>query len=359
MGCCCTRLAILNGIDSFPIIKNTEAKTGRLDPKQEEREGFLSNMISEAYADRKPLNMPSLVLLLFNPYSGNGLGKVNSKKLEKLLNENGVEVIAVDSKSPGHLTEISNMWNFREYDCVALCGGDGTISEFLQGVIDRKLQIPIALCPGGTGNSLAFSLGLKTPEDCFDSIMSNSHIGVDSNRVVDADGMTFYSINMIGGALAYDANARAEKLRHCGPIRYDMSALSLFCQSYSRPLEMDVEGHKLSCKSLAFFLMNNTSMGAGSHCSPFASITDGYFDMWVVPNMNLTKGLKVLGALKDGSHMYMPEAKYTLLRAKKMKYFSSGGINIDGENCAEGPCVVECMKSSWRLMYKIPEKEEL
>jgi len=358
MGCCCTKLAILNGMDSFPIIKNTEAKTGKLDPKQEESEGFLSNMISEAYADRKPVGKIKRVLLLFNPHSGNGLGRVNSEKLRKLLNENGVEVIHIESKAPKHFTQIGNEWNFEENDCVAVCGGDGTISEFLQGVIDRKLDIPIALCPGGTGNGLASSLGLKTPEDCFDSIMSNSHIGVDSNRVVDAEGKTFYSINMIGGALAYDANARAEKLRYCGSIRYDMSALSLFCQGYSRPMEMDVDGHTLSFNSLAFFLMNNTSMGAGSHCSPFASITDGYFDMWVVPDMNLTKGLKVLGALKDGSHMYMPEAKYTLLRAKKMKYFSTGGINIDGENCAEGPCEVECMPSSWRLMYKIPEKEQ-
>jgi len=359
MGCCCTNLAILNGIDSFPIIKNTEAKTGKLDPKKEEREGFLNNMIAEAYADRKAMKKAERVLLLFNPFSGNGLGRGNSEKLKKLLDANGIDVIQIESRSPGHFTELSRKMNFTEYDCVAVCGGDGTISEFLQGVIDRRLNIPIALCPGGTGNGLALSLGLKTPKDCFDSIMSNSHIGVDSNRVLDTNGMVFYSINVIGGALAYDANARAEKLRCCGSIRYDMSALTLFCQSYSRPLEMDLDGHTISCDSLAFFLMNNTSMGAGSHCTPFASITDGYFDIWVVPDMKLTKALKVLGALKDGSQMYMPEAKFTLLRAKKMKYLTSGGINIDGENCGEGPCEVECMPSSWRLMYKVPEKEEV
>jgi len=155
---------------------------------------------------------------------------VNSKKLEKLLIKKEVEVILIESKSPGHFTEIGNDWGLTEYDCVAVCGGDGTISDFLQGAIDRKLDILIALCPAGIGNGLALSIGLKTPEDCFDCIMSNSHIGVDSNRVVDAEGNTFYSINMIdgAGALAYDAITRAEKLRYCGPIRHDMSALSLF-----------------------------------------------------------------------------------------------------------------------------------
>jgi len=358
MGCCFTRRAILYGIENFPIIKNTEAKSGKLDPKRDDKEGFLNNMISETYAHRKIVKDYKIrkLLLLFNPFSGNGLGKVNSEKLKHLLEAKGLEVIKIASTSPGHFREISKELNITVYDCVAVCGGDGTISEFLQDVIDRKLDIPIALCPGGTGNGLASSLGLHSPEDCLNSIISNSHIGVDSNRVVDAKGSIYYSINMIGGALAFDANTRAEKLRCCGPIRYDMSALSLFCQSYSKPMEMDLDGHTLSFNSLAFFLMNNTSMGAGSHCAPFASITDGYFDIWIVPDMKLTKALKVLSALKDGSQIYMPEAKYTLLRAKKMKYFFTGGINIDGENCAIGPCEVECMPSSWRLMYKLPEK---
>lgn len=315
-------------------------------------------MISEATANRKSVKAEKVtrVLLLWNPYSGNGLGKVNSAILEKLLKAKGIEVTMMESKSPGYFTEVSKEMEFTDYDCVAVCGGDGTISEFLQGIIARKLDIPIALCRGGTGNGLALSLGLITPQDTFESIISNSHIGVDSNRVVDAKGRTFYSINVIGGAIAYDANTRAEKLRCCGSIRYDMSALSLFCENYSMPMEMVLDGNVLSFNSLAFFLMNNTSMGSGSYCTPFASITDGYFDMWVVPDMRLTRALKVLGALKDGSHMYMPEAKYTLLRAKKMKYLTVGGINVDGENCAEGPCEVECMPSSWRLMYKAEKK---
>jgi len=354
MGCCCTTLASINGVDAIPIIRNTELMTGRLEQNPEEKEGFLSNMVSEANSDRRTIKV-SKVLLLYNPFSGNGLGNITAVKLEELLKAAKIEVTMKVSESPGHFTELSRSMDFTEYDCVAVCGGDGTINEFLQGVIERKLEIPVALCPGGTGNSLALALGIKTPADCYASIVSNSHIAVDCNRITDANGKTFYSINMIGAGLAHDANVRAEKLRCCGPMRYDCSALCLFCECYSRQMELVLDGHTLSYDSVCFFVMNNTTMGVGLHCAPFASITDGYFDVWLMPNMKFMSEVNVLGALKDGSHLYMPEGKNSLFRAKTMKVNFEGGINVDGENCAQGPCEIACMPSSWRLMLQAPE----
>jgi len=350
MGCCCTTTATIYGIDDFPIIQNTDLKTGRLAPKPGENEEFLENVVSEFHADRRSVQITK-VLLLYNPFSGNGLGNVTAAKLEELLVAAKIEVTKKVSENPGHFTELSRKMEFADYDCVAVCGGDGTINEFLQGIIERKLEIPIALCPGGTGNNMALSVGITTPEDCYNSIMSNSHIGSDCNRIVDANGKIFYSINMIGGGLAHDANVRAEKLRCCGSIRYDCAALCLFCECYSMPMEMELDGHKLSFDSTCFFLMNNTTMGVGLHCTPFASITDGYFDVWLMPKMKFMSDVNVLGSLKDGGHMYMPEGKH-LLRAKKMKFNCPGGINVDGENCAQGPCEIDCMPSSWRLMLQ-------
>jgi len=290
--------------------------------------------------------------LVYNPFSGNGLGNINSVRLAELLKAEGIAVDKKISERPGHFRDLSQEMEFTDYDCVTICGGDGTIHEFLQGVIDRKIDIPIALCPGGTGNGLTLSLGIYTPEDCFECIVSNSHIAVDCNRLVDATGKTFYSLSLIGAGLTHGANERAGNCRCCGPIRYDCAALSLLCQNYSLQIEMDLDGKTLSCDSICYFLMNNTTTGSGSHMTPFASFNDGYFDIWIVPKAKFKRSVEAVRAVKDGSHMHMPELSKSFYRAKKMKYHTSGGICIDGENCAEGPCEVECMPSSWRLMLK-------
>jgi len=351
MGCCCITARTIGGYDSFPVIHNTEVNSGRLEPKPQEMDGFLDNMISEVSADRKSVEIRR-VLLLYNPFSGNGLGNVNSERLAELLEAKGIVVTKMVSERPGHFRVMSQEMEFTEYDCVAICGGDGTIHEFLQGVIHRDLNIPIALCPGGTGNGLTWSLGIKTPEDSLACIASNSHIGVDCNRLVDATGKTFYSHSVIGAGLIHDANERSESCRCCGPKRYDCAALSLFCQNYSIPIEMDLDGKMLSCDSICFVLMNNTTTAHGSHMTPFASITDGYFDIGFVPKVKFITALDALTAVKDGGHIHKPELSKSFYRAKKMKYHRTGGICIDGENCAEGPCEVDCMPSSWRLMNK-------
>lgn len=50
-----------------------------------------------------------------------------------------------------------------DYEGVALVSGDGLVSEFIQGLVERTdreraLKFPILHIPGGTGNGLAASV---------------------------------------------------------------------------------------------------------------------------------------------------------------------------------------------------------
>jgi len=350
MGCCCTTPRIITGAEALPLIQNTEASTGRLDPKPDATDGFMDNMVNEVSADRLNLKVRK-VLLLYNPMSGNGLGETNHAILTNLLTEEKIEVTKKVSERAGHLIEIGKTMDFSEYDCVVVCGGDGSLSELLQGIIPRELKVPIALCPGGTGNGLATSMRIFTPEDAAQTIISGSHIAVDINRIVDATNKTYYSMNMIGSGLSYNAVELAEKMRCCGSMRYDCAALGYFCCSYSIPMEMELDGNALSVEASAIFIMNNTCMGAGSHCTPYNSATDGYFDLWVLPLASLGKELKIMDAIKTSEHMYMPIQKNTYFRGKRFKYSNEGGVCIDGENCAQAPFEVECLAKSWRMMH--------
>jgi len=352
MGCCCTTPRVINGAEALPLIQNCEAAVGRLDPKPDATDGFMDNMVNEANADRKSIKVQK-VLLLYNPMSGNGLGETNQAILENLLTEEKIEVTKKVSEHAGHLIEIGKTMDFSAYDCVAVCGGDGSLSELLQGIIPRDIKVPIALCPGGTGNGLATSMKIFNPQDAAQTIISGSHIAVDINRIVDATNKTYYSMNVTGAGLTYDAVEVAEKMRCCGSMRYDCAALGLFCCCYSVPMEMELDGYPLSVDASAIFVMNNTCMGSGSHCTPYNSATDGYFDVWILPLSSLGKELKVMDAIKTSEHMYMPSQKNTYFRGKRLKYSSEGGVCVDGENCSQAPFEIECLSKSWRMMHKL------
>lgn len=70
------------------------------------------------------------------------------------------------SKAPGHVSELTREAVGKGADLIAVLGGDGTVNEALQSLVNVRSTALLVL-PGGTGNVLAHELGL--PEDAVRS----------------------------------------------------------------------------------------------------------------------------------------------------------------------------------------------
>jgi NAD kinase len=104
----------------------------------------------------------NLVLLIYNPFSGARRGKYIAKKAAKLLSNAGVSVDLIQLERGGHAQEIVAKEDLSTYDCLCVVGGDGTFHEAINGLMRKpedQRKIPVALIPGGTGNSFALELG--------------------------------------------------------------------------------------------------------------------------------------------------------------------------------------------------------
>ena len=69
----------------------------------------------------------------------------------------------VETKGPGHATEIVRSFLPSGLDVVVVCGGDGTISEVACGLAGSG--VPLAILPGGTSNVLARELAIPLDLD--------------------------------------------------------------------------------------------------------------------------------------------------------------------------------------------------
>lgn len=119
-------------------------------------------------------------LFIFNPVSGKKDGR-NEKigNYIQRLTQNGdtLEVYQTQGKGDAHrfLMECT-----KEYDRLVCCGGDGTLHEVINGVLDSKRDIPIGYIPMGSTNDYAKNLGInrKTALKCLeDGDMSAIDIG--------------------------------------------------------------------------------------------------------------------------------------------------------------------------------------
>jgi diacylglycerol kinase family enzyme len=71
----------------------------------------------------------------------------------------------VETKNPGHATEVAHQAVEEGVDLVVALGGDGTVNEVANGLAGTK--VPLAILPGGMANVFARSLGI--PPDAVEA----------------------------------------------------------------------------------------------------------------------------------------------------------------------------------------------
>ncbi len=97
-------------------------------------------------------------LLIYNPTAGQRDRRAEMRRLSERVKERGLELINAPTDAPGHATEIVRSFLPTGLDVVAVCGGDGTISEAASGLAGSS--VPLAILPGGTSNVLVRELSI-------------------------------------------------------------------------------------------------------------------------------------------------------------------------------------------------------
>jgi YegS/Rv2252/BmrU family lipid kinase len=99
---------------------------------------------------------------IFNPYAGKGILKTKLFSIIKIFSSAGYAVEVFPTEQKGDATakafEICNAPC--AYDLIVCAGGDGTLNEVLQGIMQSDRKIPVGYIPTGTSNDFARSIGI-------------------------------------------------------------------------------------------------------------------------------------------------------------------------------------------------------
>lgn len=217
-----------------------------------------------------------------------------------------------------------------------VCGGDGTLSEAVCGIMDAGAGQTAALTviPCGSGNDTVKSIpslaeGVILPldliayEDRFGINMIN--IGFDCNVVATAGRLK--KKWKIAGNLSYILGVAAEFFKPFGEY-FKISAL---CEDGSR---FEYEGPTLLCA-----VCNGQWCGGSFHNSPYSDMSDGLLEMILVKKTSRLNFVKLIGKYKNGSLLDrdtgLPPKGYEHLivfrRIKELRISGTARICIDGE----------------------------
>lgn len=122
------------------------------------------------------------VLFIVNKFSGTGYQSKLEGKILRICQDQATECSIEFTKGKGHAIELAQLGVAERYDWIIAVGGDGTLNEVAQGLLNTEASMGII--PRGSGNGLARHVGIPLEiEHAIKSIFTSKPTKVDTLTV--------------------------------------------------------------------------------------------------------------------------------------------------------------------------------
>ncbi len=229
--------------------------------------------------------------IIANPISGGGRAfKMLERYLRKWPHKDwSVEVHA--TRCAGHAGVLALELLRQPPDLLAVCGGDGTISEIASSVPDPPF--PVAILPSGTANVLARELELPlSPIRALRVALQGNVRRVDLGGLHGRQQRRFLCMVGVGLDAYIVATVRPRLKQRLGIASYYVATLRAFHAYPFREFNVRIADEEF--KATWCLIANTRAYGGGLVFAPDADMQDGLFDVLYIQGKERTAQLRLL-----------------------------------------------------------------
>jgi YegS/Rv2252/BmrU family lipid kinase len=290
-------------------------------------------------------------LVIVNPASRGGRGASDWPAAASALRSHFGAFECRFTQGPGDAARIAREEAARGRALLVAFGGDGTISESAQGILESGMAVELGILPHGTGGDLVRSLPLPTRlRDAARALRRGRTVAIDVGRVVFEGGREKSFVNSASFGLSAEVARRVGRREGGGYIGEAVKAAS----EYGFPeVELRVDSgppHRLRITTVS--LHNGRFFGGGMKMAPEATLTDGLLDLVVVKKLSLAKLVRESPLLYLGAHLGLPEVEHgrvSLVEARSVNPAIEVLVEIDGEVEHRLPARFEIRRRALRI----------
>ena len=273
-------------------------------------------------------------IVILNPWADRGRGAEQAATIQQIAQPYG-GVDLVQTERPGHAVELARQAADNGYDLVVAAGGDGTISDVVNGLVrGNRAVAKLGIIPIGSGNDLAWSLGISTVvETAVQQLFTGTPRTIDLARIEDDQERFRIVDNNIG--IGFDAVVVIETeaiTRIHGFLMYLLATLRTIMSYNLLPkttLHFDDEKVEQQITFIAFGV--GPRGGGGFLLTPGAKHGDDLIDTCTVNPVGRLTMLSLLLSVVRGTHI---KSKHVTMRQNKQIRVRSDRalpIHTDGE----------------------------
>ena len=261
------------------------------------------------------------LLLIVNPCSGRAKMYTELLKVVEVFSYADYLVSVYPTKAKGDATQYVEKLQHEDFDLIVVCGGDGTLNEVIEGIMNSKNEIPLGYIPSGTLNEWSSGLNIsRNIETAAKDIINGKKIKLDIGRFNNK----YFSYTASFGAFTSASYSAPQEVKNVlGQSAYFFEGIKSL--GAIKPIYMKMTSDDVTVEGDFLFGAISNSLSVGGivkYKKTTVELNDGEFEVLLIKKPdNILK----LQPIIDG----ILRADFT---REGMEFFRAKNIKIEAEN---------------------------
>lgn len=200
-----------------------------------------------------------------------------------VLKANGWDVEVRQKEEGGEATDLARSAEKEGFDVVCGCGGDGTLSEITDGLVNS--DVALGVLPGGTENVWSREIGVSRNLRMAATQLVNSlalRVDVGRARVNGNHAKHFLLMAGLGADGAVMQRVSRSLKNRIGPLAVGVAGIESVGSIGAVPISVELDGVQWQGKASEIVIGNTRLYGGFTRITPGAYINDGLLDVCIV-----------------------------------------------------------------------------
>jgi YegS/Rv2252/BmrU family lipid kinase len=298
------------------------------------------------------------IYIILNPIAGHSYAEEIHSAFEESFSENGWTYEVYETTGKEDVSGVARKACERGVDLVIAAGGDGTVAEVVNGLIDT--DVPLGILPVGTGNGLARSLQIPISIDEAMQLIAGEHRlqPVDAMRV----GERVFVLNVsVGVSPRAMQNTPPEVKRRFGMLGYAWVILKEFFTHKPPRYNLVIDGHNIQVQATEILISNGSILKEPPVLlGPPEDMNDSEFEVHILTARTIFDYLRLAWSLLV--HRERRKQDLRTLKVQKSILIEHTGrkqpVQADGEVIGWTPVEVQIVANALKVIAPVITDEE-
>lgn len=279
--------------------------------------------------------MPRKVKLILNPMADMGHAWKVARDLQPIVNEYG-NADWSGTVYPNHATELAHQAGELGYDLVLSVGGDGTVHEVINGLmqVSPEKRPALGIVPVGSGNDFAHAVDVPLdPSKALRYALESQPQLIDLGLLIDENGRKEYFDNTLG--IGFDAvvTIRSHKLPVIrGFLMYLTAVIQTIILNFDPAnLHIETERETWDTPTLMLTICNGPREGGGFYVAPEALLDDGVLHYASIRKVSRPMMFRLIPEVMNGTHGRFKQVRMGSFKKMSLTSDRPLYIHADGE----------------------------